>query len=101
MVSRSSAFIPTCPFLLHALRGRSKKDDPYGRIIHNYSHKIDGISLNDCVLDNSTEYISFKDRVRLLDPIKWYIKLDQKDGYRQLAVHQCFSPYIGGGNSPC
>ena len=37
-----------------------KKDYPYGRIIHNYSHKIDGISLNDCLVDNSTEYISFK-----------------------------------------
>ena len=46
-----------------------KKDDPYGRIIHNYSHKIDGISLNDCLVDNSTEYISFKGRVELLDPI--------------------------------
>ena len=64
-----------------------KKDDPYGRIIHNYSHKIDGISLNDCLVDNSTEYISFKERVELLDPINWYIKLDLKDGYRQLAVH--------------
>ena len=50
--------------------GPFQKDDPYGRSIHNYSHKIDGISLNDCFLDNSTEYISFKDRVRLLDPIK-------------------------------
>ena len=58
-----------------------KKDDPYGRIIHNYSHKIDGISLNDCLVDNSTEYISFKGRVELLDPITWYIKLDLKDGY--------------------
>ena len=64
-----------------------KKDDPYGRIIHNYSHKIDGISLNDCLVDNSTEYISFKSRVELLDPITWYIKLDLKDGYRQFAVH--------------
>ena len=64
-----------------------KKDDPYGRIIHNYSHKIDGISLNDCLVDNSTEYISFKGRVELLNSVQWYIKLDLKDGYRQLAVH--------------
>ena len=75
------------PFFCTPCGAVPKKDDPYGRIIHNYSHKIDGISLNDCLLDNSTEYISFKDRVRLLDPIKWYIKLDLKDGYRQLAVH--------------
>ena len=70
MVSRDGAFISMSHLLLHALRGRPKIDDPYGRVIHNYSHKIDGIFLNDCLLVNSTEYISFKDRVRLLDPIK-------------------------------
>ena len=64
-----------------------KKDDPYGCILHNYSHKIDGISLIDCLVDNSTEYISFKGHVELLDPITWYIKLDLNDGYSQLAVH--------------
>ena len=64
-----------------------KRDDPYGRIIHNYSHQFDGVSLNDCLIDNSTEYISFKDRVKLLNQVKYYIKLDLKDGYRQLAVH--------------
>ena len=64
-----------------------KKDDPYGRIIHNYSHKIGGWSLNDALVDNSTQYISFRERVELLDTVQWYIKLDLKDGYRQLAVH--------------
>ena len=64
-----------------------KKGDPFGRIIHDYSHKIDGISLNDCLIDNSIEYISFKGRVELLNSVKWYIKPDLKDGYRQLAVH--------------
>ena len=64
-----------------------KKDDPYGRIIHNYSHKIGGISLNDALIDNSTEYISFRERVELLNPVKWYVKLHLKDGYCQLAVH--------------
>ena len=75
------------PFICTPCGAVPKKDDPYGRIIHNYSHKIDGVSLNDCLVDNSTEYISFKARVELLDPLKWYIKLDLKDGYRQLAVH--------------
>ena len=56
--------------LLHPMRGSTKKDDPYGRIIHNYSHKIGGLSLNDALIDNSTEYISFRERVELLDPIK-------------------------------
>ena len=64
-----------------------KKEDPYGRIIHNYSHKFDGMSLNDCLLDNSVQYISFKERVELLDSAVYYVKLDLKDGYRQLAVH--------------
>ena len=64
-----------------------KKDDHYGRIIHNYSLKIDGVSLNDCLLDNSTDYVSFRKRVQLLDQVNWYIMLDLKDGYCQLAVH--------------
>ena len=64
-----------------------KKGDPYGRIIHNYSHEFNGKSLNDSLIDNSTEYISFKGRVQLLRTVKFYIKLDLKDGYRQLAVH--------------
>ena len=75
------------PFICTPCGAVPKKGDPYGRIIHNYSHKIDGISLNDCLLDNSTEYISFRKRVELLDQVNWYIKLDLKDGYRQLAVH--------------
>ena len=54
-------------------RAVPKKDDPYGRIIHNYSHKIDSISLNNSLVDNSNEYISFKVRVELLDPLTWYI----------------------------
>ena len=64
-----------------------KKDDPCGRIIHNYSYKFDGVSLNSCLIDNSTEYISFRERVRLLEPVNFYIKMDLKDGYRQLALH--------------
>ena len=64
-----------------------KGDDPFGRIIHNYSHEFDGRSINGALLDNSVKYISFKKRVVLLQNIKWYIKLDLKDGYRQLPVH--------------
>ena len=32
-------------------------------------------------------YISFKERVELLQAVKYYIKLDMKDGYRQVPVH--------------
>ena len=38
-------------------------------------------------MDNSVEYISFKARVALLHKVRFYIKLDLKDGYRQLPVH--------------
>ena len=64
-----------------------KGDDPFGRIIHDYSYEFDGHSFNGALLDNSVKYISFKKRVLLLQDIKWYIKLDLKDGYRQLPVH--------------
>ena len=62
------------PFFCTPWGAVPKKDDPYGRIIHNYSHKIDGISLNDCLVNNSTKYISLKGHVERLDPTTWYIK---------------------------
>ena len=64
-----------------------KGEDPHGRIIHNYSHEFDGHSINDALLDNTVKYISFKKRVVLLQNVTYYIKLDLKDGYRQLPVH--------------
>ena len=30
-----------------------KDGDPFGRIVHNYSHEFDGLSLNTALLDNS------------------------------------------------
>ena len=63
-----------------------KGEDPHGRIVHNYSHEFDGISLNSVLLDNSVAYISFKDRVKLLSQVSWYFKVDLKNGYRQLPV---------------
>ena len=68
--------------------GSVEKDgDPDGRIVHNYSHQVDGTSLNEALIDNSVRYISFKSRVSLLSKVSWYIKVDLKNGYRQLAVH--------------
>ena len=29
-----------------------KDGDPFGRIVHNYSHEFDGLSLNTALLDN-------------------------------------------------
>ena len=64
-----------------------KGDDPHGRIVHNYSHEFDGISLNSALIDNSVEYISFKARVELLSQVSWYFKVDLKNGYRQVPVN--------------
>ena len=66
----------------YTLRGAvPKRDDPYRRIIHNSSHEFNEVSLNDCLINNSTEYISFKDRVELFKTVKFYGNLDLKDGY--------------------
>ena len=64
-----------------------KGDDPHGRIIHNYSHEFEGISLNSVLLDNSVQYISFKARVELLAQVSWYFKVDLENGYRQVPVN--------------
>ena len=64
----------------------SKGEDPHGRIVHNYSHQFDGLSLNDALIDNSVSYISFKERARLLAQVTWYFKVDLENGYRQVPV---------------
>ena len=46
-----------------------KGDDPHGRIVYNYSHEFDDISLKSVLLDNSVLYISFKARVVLLSQV--------------------------------
>ena len=65
-----------------------KGHDPHGRIIHDFSYARDGEnSINSALLENSVEYISFRDRVQALSKIKWYISVDMKNGYRQLPLH--------------
>ena len=66
----------------------AKGDDLHGRIIHDFSFAFDGEnSINSSPVENSMQYISFVDRVRVLSSINWYISVDMKDGYRQLPVH--------------
>ena len=65
-----------------------KNDNPVGRIIHNYSHPSPKAhSVNSALLNTSVSYISFKERVRKLAKVDWYVKADLKNGYRQLPVH--------------
>ena len=65
-----------------------KNDEPFGRIIHDYSHPSakEG-SVNSALINTSVEYISFVDRARRLSTVDWYMKVDMKNGYRQLGVH--------------
>ena len=59
-----------------------KNNDPAGRIIHNYSYPSRKAgSVNAALLNTSVEYISFKDRVSLLNKVDWFIKADLKNGY--------------------
>ena len=65
-----------------------KNDNSVGRIIHNYSYPSPRAhSVNSALLDTSVSYISFKERVRKLAKVDWYVKADLKNGYRQLPVH--------------
>ena len=64
-----------------------KGDDPNGRIVHNYSYAVDkGCSLNSALLENSVQYIAFKDRGKALSQVSWYITVDLKAGYRQMPL---------------
>ena len=50
-----------------------KGGDPYGRIIHDYSYAPENdISINDALVDNSVQYISFVERARALSAVNWY-----------------------------
>ena len=65
-----------------------KKNDPCGRVIHNYSYpNKHSNSINSVLTNTSVEYITFKERVALLAHVDWFLKVDLKNGYRQLPVH--------------
>ena len=45
----------------------AKGNDPHGRFIHDYSYTPkNDFSINDALLDNSVQYISFVERARAL-----------------------------------
>ena len=50
---------------------------------------MDGLSLNEALVDNSVSYISFADRARLLSQVVWYFTVDLQNGYRQVPVAPC------------
>ena len=46
------------------------RDDPHGRIIHDFCFALDGEnSINSALVENSVHYISFVDRVRALSKV--------------------------------
>ena len=52
-----------------------KNEDPFGRIIHNFSFPNKKVNSINFAL---TEYISFKKTVSLLAQVDWYLKVDLK-----------------------
>ena len=65
----------------------AKGTDPHGRIIHDYSFAPDGKnSINSSLVENSVQYVSFRDRVAALSLVSWYVAVDLKSGYRQLPL---------------
>ena len=65
-----------------------KNNDPLGRIIHDYSFPSAGQgSVNSALINTSVEYISFVERTRQLSRVDWFMKVDMKNGYRQLGLH--------------
>ena len=61
-----------------------KGDDPDGRIVHDYSYAVEGgQSINSVLLENSVQYIAFKDRGLLV----YNGTVDLKAGYRQLPLN--------------
>ena len=56
-----------------------KNNDPWGRIIHNFSYPNKSVnSINSALIDTSVEYISFIKTVSLLAQVDWYLKVDLK-----------------------
>ena len=65
-----------------------KGDDPHGRIVHNYSYEAaERKSINSVLVDNSVQYIAFRERVRALSKVSQYVAVDLKAGYRQLPLN--------------
>ena len=65
-----------------------KNQDPCGRIIHDYSSpSAKENSVNSALINTSVKYISFLERARQLSKTDQFIKVDLKNGYRQLGVH--------------
>ena len=83
--------------------GATEKDgDPMGRIVHDYGHyKKGSYSINATHSSTSVRYLSFRERVGILQNVKWYIKADLDAGFRQFGTHPAdwrFQVYCNGRN---
>ena len=75
--------------ILHnTMWGRSEKQRPHGKNIHDFSFpSATKGSVNSALINTSVSYISFVERARQLSKVDWILKVDMKNGYRQLGVH--------------
>ena len=65
-----------------------KNPDTVRSIIHDYTYpsSVQG-SVNSALINTSVEYISFVERAKHLSKVQYFVKVDMKNGYRQLGVH--------------
>ena len=65
-----------------------KKDDPYGRIVHDYGfYKKGSYSINAAHSSTSVRYCSMQERAEILANVRWYVKADLASGFRQFGTH--------------
>ena len=76
------------PFFTIPCGAVPKNQDPLERIIHDYSFPsaVQG-SVNSALINTFAQYISFVERAEQQSKVEWFIKVDMKNGYRQMGVH--------------
>ena len=85
---RSPQVLWGAPFYGIPCNATDKDGDPRGRVIHDYGYFEKGsYSINAAHSSTTVRYISVKERVNLLKNVKWYIKADLKNGFRQFGTH--------------
>ena len=68
--------------------GVTKHWDPCGRIVHDYGyHPKDSYSVNSTHSSTSVRYLTTKEVVSILNSVKYFLKGDLKDGFRQFGAH--------------
>ena len=77
MVARNRTVVSGEDVPRNPLWGGAKNQDPFGRIIHDYSSPSPNKnSVNSALINTSVKYISFVARARQLSKVDWFVKGD-------------------------